>query len=45
MCFNLYFREPYSDLCYGYNIFWRRHVESLELDVASPSPATRDGRL
>jgi glycosyltransferase involved in cell wall biosynthesis len=29
---NLLFRTRYSDLCYGYNAFWARHVDHLDLD-------------
>jgi len=29
----------YTDLCYGYNAFWRRHVPVFGLDVESPAPA------
>ena len=29
----------YSDLCYGYNAFWRRHVPVLGLDAESPVAA------
>jgi glycosyltransferase involved in cell wall biosynthesis len=29
----------YSDLCYGYNAFWRRHVPVFGLDAESPVPA------
>ncbi|MGH3840166.1 MAG: glycosyltransferase family 2 protein [Pseudonocardiaceae bacterium] len=29
----------YSDLCYGYNVFWRRHVAVFGLDPDSPVPA------
>ena len=29
----------YSDLCYGYNVFWRRHVPVFGLDAESPAPA------
>lgn len=28
----LVFGGRYSDLCYGYNAFWRRHLDVLELD-------------
>lgn len=28
---NLIFRTRFSDLCYGYNAFWRRHVPLIEL--------------
>jgi hypothetical protein len=45
MCFNVLYRTRYSDLCYGFNVFWRRHVDALKLDVTSPSPPTNDGRL
>jgi glycosyltransferase involved in cell wall biosynthesis len=34
--FNLCYRRKYSDLCYGYNVFWRRHVPILGLDARSP---------
>ena len=36
---NLLFQTRYTDLCYGYNAFWRDVVDSLRL----PSPA-QDGR-
>lgn len=29
---NLLFRTHYSDLCYGYNAFWRRSLNRIELD-------------
>ena len=35
---NLCHGTHYSDLCYGYNVFWRKHVPVLDLDVTSPSP-------
>ena len=46
--FNLAYRRRYSDLCYGYNVFWRRHLPVLGLDAASPlaedgSPSWGDG--
>jgi glycosyltransferase involved in cell wall biosynthesis len=34
--FNLCYHSKYSDLCYGYNVFWRRHLSVLGLDAASP---------
>lgn len=48
MFFNLCYRRRYSDLCYGYNVFWRRHLPALGLDAASPlredgSPLWGDG--
>lgn len=35
---NLAFRAQYSDLCYGYNAFWRRCLPAFSLD-----PEPRDG--
>jgi glycosyltransferase involved in cell wall biosynthesis len=29
----------YSDLCYGYNVFWRRHIPVFGLDADAPAPA------
>ncbi|NRQ34120.1 glycosyltransferase family 2 protein [Nonomuraea sp. NN258] len=29
---NLLYGTSYSDLCYGYNAFWARHLDALELD-------------
>ena len=37
--FNTCYQCRYSDLCYGFNLFWRVHVPALGLDVApSPTP-------
>lgn len=46
--FNVCYRRSYKDLCYGYNVFWRRHVPVLGLDAGSPlkeggSPHWGDG--
>jgi glycosyltransferase involved in cell wall biosynthesis len=35
----------YSDLCYGFNVFWRKHVPVLGLDSTSPPSPRGDGRL
>jgi glycosyltransferase involved in cell wall biosynthesis len=35
----------YSDLCYGFNAFWRRHVPVLGLDAESTAPAGSNVRL
>lgn len=45
MLVNLCYGTHYSDLCYGFNAFWRRHVPVLGLDATSPAPAERGGRL
>jgi glycosyltransferase involved in cell wall biosynthesis len=34
--FNAIYRTSYSDLCYGFNVFWRKHVPVLGLDAVSP---------
>lgn len=39
---NLLFGTPYTDLCYGYNAFWRDCLDRLELD---PRPAVLGGRM
>jgi glycosyltransferase involved in cell wall biosynthesis len=36
---NVLWRTRYSDLCYGYNAFWRRHVPVFGLDPDTPPPA------
>ena len=36
--FNLCYRVRYSDLCYGYNVFWRQHTPVLGLDATAVSP-------
>ena len=36
---NLLCRTRYSDLCYGFNALWRRHVPVLGLDAESAVPA------
>ena len=33
--FNLCYHRKYTDLCYGYNVFWRRHLPVLGLDATS----------
>jgi glycosyltransferase involved in cell wall biosynthesis len=41
---NALYSTRYSDLCYGFNVFWRRHVPALGLDATSPPP-DGNGRL
>jgi glycosyltransferase involved in cell wall biosynthesis len=43
--FNLCYGVHYSDLCYGFNVFWQRHVAALSLDPTSPPSDYGDGRL
>jgi Glycosyl transferase family 2 len=35
----------YSDLCYGFNVFWQKYVPVLDLDITSPPSPRGDGRL
>lgn len=35
--FNTCYGKKYSDLCYGFNVFWRRHLPVLGLDATSPT--------
>src|SRR5690348_2041168 len=42
---NLCHGTHYSDLCYGYNVFWQKYVPVLDLDTTSPPPRRGDGLL
>lgn len=42
--FNRCYGRRYSDLCYGYNVFWRHCLPVLGLDATTPPPPG-DGRL
>jgi len=41
--FNLCYRKHYSDLCYGFNAFWRRCAPALGLDATSGGSERRWG--
>jgi len=43
--FNACYSRKYSDLCYGFNVFWRRHVPVLGLDATSDPWPGSDGLL
>jgi glycosyltransferase involved in cell wall biosynthesis len=43
--FNACYGSNYSDLCYGFNVFWRRHLPVLGLDSTSPLRPTGGGQL
>lgn len=43
--FNMIYSTRYTDLCYGFNVFWRRHLPVLGLDSISPAPPDGDGRM
>ena len=43
--FNACYGRKYSDLCYGFNVFWRRHAAVLGLDATSSSGSVGNGRL
>ena len=42
---NVRYGTKYSDLCYGFNAFWRRHLPALELDAVTAPPPEGDCRL
>jgi glycosyltransferase involved in cell wall biosynthesis len=42
--FNTCYGRNYTDLCYGFNVFWRRHLPVLGLD-ATPPQHDGNGRL
>ena len=42
---NRVYGTGYSDLCYGFNVFWRRHLPVLRLDSGTPSPEDGTKRL
>jgi glycosyltransferase involved in cell wall biosynthesis len=42
---NLCHGTHYTDLCYGFNVFWQKYVPLLHLDTTSPPSARGDGRL
>jgi glycosyltransferase involved in cell wall biosynthesis len=43
--FNVCYRRGYTDLCYGFNVFWRRLAPVIGLDATSPAPMNGDGQL
>ena len=43
--FNACYKTRYSDLCYGYNVFWRRCLPVLHLDSTTLVSDDEDGRL
>jgi glycosyltransferase involved in cell wall biosynthesis len=38
--FNVRYGRRYSDLCYGFNVFWRRHVPVLGLNATASAPGS-----
>ena len=42
---NLGYDTTYSDLCYGFNVFWRRCLPVLRLDATTPPAQYGAGRL
>lgn len=45
VCVNVAYGTRYSDLCYGFNVFWRRHVPVFGLVPGSSSRAIGDRPL
>jgi glycosyltransferase involved in cell wall biosynthesis len=42
---NVSYGTNYSDLCYGFNAFWRRHLPALRLDAITAQSPDGDCRL
>jgi glycosyltransferase involved in cell wall biosynthesis len=40
---NLLYGTRYTDLCYGFNAFWRKHLPVLGFDATALSPAGKSG--
>jgi glycosyltransferase involved in cell wall biosynthesis len=43
--FNMRYGRNYTDLCYGFNVFWRCHAPVIGLDATSPPPTAGNGKL
>lgn len=43
--FNRIYGTRYTDLCYGYNAFWRRHLDVLGLDPNAPASDGDTGQI
>lgn len=41
---NACYGTSYSDLCYGFNVFWRRIIPALDLAATAPSETTSTNR-
>jgi glycosyltransferase involved in cell wall biosynthesis len=42
--FNACYHRNYSDLCYGFNVFWRKYYPALGLDPGSPQLPRTGGK-
>ncbi|HEX6449008.1 MAG TPA: glycosyltransferase family 2 protein [Trebonia sp.] len=42
---NLLYGTKYTDLCYGFNVFWRTHLSDLGFNSTAIMSADRSGRL
>jgi glycosyltransferase involved in cell wall biosynthesis len=42
---NLLYGTKYTDLCYGFNVFWQSHLSVLGFDSAATLPADKKGSL
>jgi glycosyltransferase involved in cell wall biosynthesis len=41
---NFLYHTTYTDLCYGFNVFWRKHLPVLGLDATTILPTKGDSR-
>lgn len=42
---NLLYGTRYTDLCYGFNVFWQKHLSVLKFDATTISPTDKNGCL
>jgi glycosyltransferase involved in cell wall biosynthesis len=42
---NIRYGTRYTDLCYGYNVFWRRHLQVLRLNAMGSRPVKNGGQI
>jgi hypothetical protein len=42
---NLLYGTRYTDLCYGFNVFWKKHLPVLGLDAETVLPEDEGGSL
>lgn len=41
---NLLYGVRYTDLCYGFNVFWRKHLSVVGFDAGSVGPTDEEGQ-
>ena len=41
---NLLYGVRYTDLCYGFNVFWRKHLSAVGFDASTAGPTDEEGQ-